>query len=372
MNYKMDRTMEIYEFPEGIILPQKEEKGAPMWGLGGVCDKAGQFIQASFYDGGWAKHGGNYEWNEEQFIDVPVVYIGMFYSHWGHFLIDLTNRFWALKQLREKVPNLKIAYLGEERASGNNLEFFKLLGFSEDDLYQVNVPTRFSKVYVPEQAFKSCEWYTIEHVKMFDYVVEQVFNNNYDFSRLENLKKIYFTRRAFGKATDSEFGEEYFERYFLSNGFEAVAPEKLTLAEQIYLWNRAEEIICMNGSIPLNIVFCKNQNLKLTILNKTSIAHENPLILLEMRGVQAVFLNVYEEPYKRYPKSLGSGPFLLMPTKEFYEYCEEKGYQSPMNSSEECELLKQEKRKYYKYVFDIKRRMKTLAIKIVYQYLKLR
>ncbi len=372
MNGKVDRTMKIEQYPDGLILPQKKEKDAPMWGLGGVCDREGNFVESSFYDGGWAKHGGKYAWDSEEYVDCPVVYIGMFYAHWGHFLIDLTNRFWALPKLHEQIPNLKIAYLGEEQVKGNNLEFFRLLGFEETDLYQVSQPTRFSMVYVPEQAFKSCDWYTDEHLAMFDFVVDRTLQSGKDFAPLNKLNKVYFTRRSFGKAVSSEFGEVYFERYFLGNGFEAVAPEKLTLAEQIYLWNHAEEIVCVNGSIPLNVLFCKNENLKLTILNKTSIVHENPMILLAMRNITAQFLNVYEEPFKRYPKSLGEGPFLMMPTKEFYQYCEKQGLTSPMAAEDEQQLLRQEKKKYYYYVIGIKRRLKSLAIKIVYDYLKLR
>lgn len=80
----------------------------------------------------------------------------------------------------------------------------------------------------------------------------------------------------------------------------SVAPEKLSLEEQIYIWNNADEIACINGTIPLNVVFSKNKNLKLTVLNKTSISHENPYILLQFREIKADFIGVYKEPFKNY------------------------------------------------------------------------
>ncbi len=363
--------MEIQVIEEGVILPRKMANGAPMWGLGGVCDAGGTFVEASFYDGGWAKHGGAYPVDTVQTLDAPALYIGMFYRHWGHFLIDLTNRLWAVRQLRARIPDLKIAYLGEETVTGNNLEFFRLLGVAEEDLYQVSVPTRFSKVYVPQQAFQSCAWYTDEHLALFDTVVEGALQSEQDFSALQDIRKVYFTRTGFGKAQGSEFGEAYFERVFEKNGFTPIAPERLTLSEQIYLWNHAEEIACVNGSIPLNVLFCRNQNLKLTVLNKTALVHENPYILLEMRQVEAVFLNVYDEPFRRYPKSLGEGPYLLVPTEEFRAYCRKTGWVSPFTPEEEAAQIKQTRRRYYRYVFSIKRRLRSLAIKIVYG-LKLR
>ncbi|MBR2903184.1 MAG: hypothetical protein IKC37_00905, partial [Clostridia bacterium] len=53
--YRLDRPMKVERVENGVILPQlaiKEEK--PMWGLGGVCDKEGKFVELSYYDGNWA------------------------------------------------------------------------------------------------------------------------------------------------------------------------------------------------------------------------------------------------------------------------------------------------------------------------------
>mgnify|MGYP000243600874 CR=1 FL=1 len=76
----------------------------------------------------------------------------------------------------------------------------------------------------------------------------------------KNIKeKLYFSRRKFGKAAATEFGEEYIEQCFNQNGYESLGPETLTLREQIYVWNHAEAIACMNGTIPLNVVFAKRR-----------------------------------------------------------------------------------------------------------------
>lgn len=104
---------------------------------------------------------------DEEHIDEDVVYVGMFYLHWGHFLIDLTGRMWFLKQHAKVRSDFKVAYLGEEEPKGNNLRFFELLRIKEEQLIHIRKPTRFKKVFVPEQSFKSCEWYTDEFVQMF-------------------------------------------------------------------------------------------------------------------------------------------------------------------------------------------------------------
>lgn len=365
---KKTSKLQILEFENGVILPRKEiEEDYPMWGLGGVCDEKNEFVKESFYDGDWATHGGKYEWNEEEFINDDVVYIGMFYAHWGHFLVDLSNRFWAIPKIIKENPNIKIAYLGEETPQGNNLRFFNLLGVKKEQLFHIEKPTRFKKVYVPEQSFKPNTWFTDEFVEGFSYIANQAIASSYDFSRVRGIDKVYFTRRSYQKAVSSEFGEEFFEEYFKFNGYTVLSPEKLELEEQIYLWNKADSIACINGAITQNILFCCNKDLKWIVLNKTSIFHENPRFFQYTRGVEGHFLNVFNEPFKRYPKSLGEGPFLLQYTDEFIDFANLqslKAFQSDELTKKQFNKLKL---KYLLSIISIKKRIKNLLFKIYYK-----
>lgn len=362
---KKDQKLNIFEYDNALILPRKLTDDGPMWGLGGVCDSNNRFCKESFYDGGWAKYGGSYSYDEEIYVDEEVVYVGLYLPHWGHFLIDLTNRMWCLPELSKIKPNIKVAYLGEEEPKGNNLRFFELLGIKETQLIHINKPTRFKKVLLPEQGFKSCEWYSDEFVNMFDYMYQAVMNANSDFSKVDKLDKIYLSRRRFAKAVTSEFGEEFFEKIFNFNGYVSVFPEILSLDEQIYLWNNAKDIVCINGTIPLNVIFSKNKDLKLTVLNKTSILHENPYILLQFRGINANFVDTYKEPFKRYPKSLGEGPYLLNYTKAFDEYCKEKNIVIPIDNESILKYFRKLRFKYILSIIAIKRRIRLIIYKLL-------
>lgn len=361
---KIDHKLEIFEIEKGIILPQKMIKeDYPMWGLGGVCNGENQFCQESFYDGDWATHGGKYDWEAEEYLDEEAVYIGMFYAHWGHFLVDLSNRFWALPKLVAENPNAKIAYLGDETPAGNNLKFFELLGVRKEQLVQINKPTRFKKVYIPEQSFKPNTWYSDEFALMFNKLYNKVINSTYDFSRVKDLDKVYFTRRCYGKAVMSEFGEEFFENFFMHNGYKVVAPEKLELEEQIYIWNEAKAIACINGAITQNVMFSCNKNLNWIVLNKTSIYHENPVFFQYTRGIEGSFVNVFEEPLDNYPKSLGEGPFLLKYTDEFKQLCKVKGLENFQSERKTNLYFKKIKINYYLSILAIKRRTKDFIRK---------
>ena len=363
--YKSDKKMQCLEIENGIVLPRLFAENAPIWGLGGVCDRKNSFVELSAYDGGWAKHGGKYEWQQEEYIDEEVMYFGLFLKHWGHFLVDLVGRAWYLPRVNE---NTKIVYIGEEEPVGNYLEFFELLGIKPDQLMHVTKPTRFKKVIVPEFSCRPCIWYTEEFRSTFDYMAEKLEKENYVPANVSNLDKVYFSRLSFGKATQTEFGEALIVDWMRDNDFTIISPEKLSLRDQIYIWNHAKEIVCLNGSIPINIMFSKNKNLNLIVMNKTSLIHKNLFLL--MRDCKATFLDVYREPVKGYPKSIGAGPFLLGISDDIREYSEKKRMKFPFEERKIKKSWRINTLKLVWCILDLKGKMRRAASKLLPDNLK--
>lgn len=350
-----------------VILPQKPCGDYPMWGLGGVCDQHGTFVESSFYDGGWATHGGKYEWNaqEEEYIDTDVIYFGVFFRHWGHFLVDLVGRMWFPACSKEYTLDMKIAYLGEEKPTKPHLEFFECLGIKEEQLVQIKRPTRCKKVIIPDVAVKSCEWYSEYYENMYDFIIANVNKDKRMVEKFGAVKKVYFTRTKFAKAIETEFGEKQIEDIFVQNGYQCLAPEEMSLFEQIYIWNHAEKIVCVNGTIPLNVAFTQNEDLELLVLNKTSIFHGNLYLYAKMRGIDITYIDIYREPFKRYPKSLGEGPFLMGISKDLQKWFDENGME---NKNSRLELTRNTIKNYCKYIFcivGIRRRLRRFASKVV-------
>lgn len=242
----------------------------------------------------------------------------MFFNHWGHFLVDLIGRMWYC--IQHQISEIKVAYLGEEDPKGNFLEFFELLGIQREQLIRITKPTRCRKVIVPEFSCRPCVWYTDEYQSIFDTVISRALNLEDSNSNAKRYKKIYFTRLRLPKAKFSEFGEKLIVEWMAKNGYEILSPEKLSLRQQIFLWNTAEEIVCINGSIPINCIFSQNFHLKLIVLNKTKLVHKNLDLFLLIRQQNVIFLDVYYEPFKNYPKSIGEGPFMIYISEDIYKY----------------------------------------------------
>lgn len=66
----------------------------------------------------------------------------------------------------------------------------------------------------------------------------------------------------------STINEEYFEEYYRAKGFEIIAPEKLSLDEQLNLVVNADEVVTTLGSTSHFVVFMKPGSV-LTILTRT-------------------------------------------------------------------------------------------------------
>ncbi len=328
-NHLINKKLEIRLIENGIILPYKssnENKDFPNGGCGGVLNDVLEFVNESAYDGGWLKQGAIYNFNKRDIINEKkdVIYIGHIGQHFGHFLIDQVSRLWFVNS-DINLNDIYIAYIADNDISGNFLEFLKLLGIKIEKCIRVNKPMRFNRIYIPDQSAKPGEWYTNEFKNIFKTVTKNALKNTNISS---NNKKIYFTRTHFNIACKKEIGENIYEDIFKKNGYEILIPEKLSLSEMIYYINTSETIVCINGTIPLNIIFALHP-INLIVLNKTEIFHKNLMYFIDIIKNSITYIDIYSPKYKG--KNIGVGPFLMTLTDNMKKYCENEKLFIPNN-----------------------------------------
>lgn len=290
----------------GTILPASDNPHK-LWANGGVLDENDNFVKESASDYLFGEIY-KYDKNDVEYIDDTVIFFGPFVRHWGHFICDEIGRLWYIKNNPTKY---KIAYCGWDwhnnpgNIEGNYLELLELFGCKKNQLINVQKPTKFKRIIIPETSFLKGT-YHIKFKEITDTIVKNVLASN-----IEVPEKVYFSRTKF--SNNKERGEKRVERIFKNNGYVIKYPESLSVKEQITLFNKPKKIAMVCGSLSHNLMFAKSNNMDVAILNKFSAVNPYQLAIDSMAEVNSI--SYIDSFLQLYPVVFGFGPFLLIISK---------------------------------------------------------
>ena len=256
----------------GTILPYKPLENSV--GLGGIVDVEGNFIKESFIHRG---AGNSYTPDRKvKYSPKTVIYLGMLVHVWGHCLTDNIKRVWFLKSnfFKENFKNCQIVYV--KAGVGiipNFARLLKILGVEVEDFLEIENPTRFKKIILPDESF----FLDKGSAENYDCAIEgsrNNFNGNdtafFTQEYIQTIEQIRnFAQKNFSPLTQKKFffyyggnqtGEGRLADYFSEKGYEMIEPEKFSLDEQLNILANCENFASVIGSISHNILFLKNHS----------------------------------------------------------------------------------------------------------------
>jgi len=255
--------LEIKVIRNGIILPARNIPNTEKY-KGGVCDDEFNFVagftrrdpREETMGGGFASVESSYTVAPEEIIQLKedVIFGGSLIGHFGHFILECWSRLWYVIQHPEL--QLKILFITTTHGGYHKWfdDFFQLMGIAQNRIIYVDKPVQCHSVIVPEQSQYNA-WNFVKYTKEFFIPYQKI------KSRIKpaEIKKIYLTRKnvIVGKYRRICFNEEYFENFFSEHGFKVIAPEKLSIEEQISLVMGADEIAATVGTLTHWAIFCK-------------------------------------------------------------------------------------------------------------------
>lgn len=309
-----ENSCEIIE--NGYVLPLKKELNQDGIGYfsGGVTNSEGLFLKASSYIResliGSLIDGYDFDKKIAKFIDNEVMFAGMISKHFGHFLMESTNRLWYW--IENKQLNLDLVFLKQKRQNilPQFWEFIDLMGIPRNKIHIVEQITCFKKIHIPSVSNNLTNWYSDKILLPFQYVARKVKGGGTD--------KIYLSRTKF-RAKTSCFGEDNIEHVFRQNGYKIIYPELLSLREQISYIKDAKEIAGVIGTAMHMELFALNP-IKSIVLYRS----DDPVSVQDLihHALKADWYNISVN-MNPFPISHGVGPILLGITEKFASFCDD-------------------------------------------------
>lgn len=257
--------------------------------------------------------------------DCKVVYAGPFYAHWGHLLVDCLLRLWFILENKSFFEDKKILFIPV-----NNSEFdqkfydvLELLGIGQEKIITIDKPTKFRKVYLPEESYIVGEYWTYEYKRMFEKIINEVMKNYTG----QTYDKVYLTRTKWKLGRQNgEFGEKEIEKLFAVNGYNVISPQDLGVREQIAILANCKSIACPMGTVAHAVALFGMNLQQMIICNKRCLHVPHQMYLNEMSSAQVTYIDDYysetpgiywigiNENMERYAKDMG---FAFPYTKAF-------------------------------------------------------
>jgi len=305
-----------------LVLPAKKfiDDDGKAFFRGGVVNADGAFVARSSHvrntHDGALLEAYDYPGNAA-YDDREVLYGGVLMHHFGHFLLETTNRLWYWIENRDK--NLDIVFLRLKHSKTvlpQFWEFMDLVGIPREKIRFLNEPTRFSRVYVPEASGVINTSFNEKFLIPFQEVARNVV--------AKDKKKIYLSRTKFTKGSFC-LGEKNIEKVFRLNGYHIVYPESLSLYDQVAYMKGADEVVGVIGTATHLELFAA-AGIKSVILERCDVPLTAQALIHQ--AVSADWYDIGTE-MNPFPVDHSTGPLLIGVTENFARYGAEHGLNVP-------------------------------------------
>ena len=201
-------------------------------------------------------------WAEKQIpvncpeIGQPVLYGGILFNHFGHFILESLSRLYAYPMVRDIDPFvLFYNQWGMPRhLEKNNFinQILTGLGIPVHRLIFVERVAKIRTVIIPAQKYGF--GLTRRPDEMFVKFIRS-FRFQYKIpGGLKKAEKIYVSRSGL-RSKGRQIGEKIFEAYLAGEGYRIFYPERHTFIEQLTVYARAGKLIFSEGSALFSCMF---------------------------------------------------------------------------------------------------------------------
>lgn len=343
--YENGAEARISEIQDGLVLPVYTDIHGDL--ITGVIDNTGNFVNDS-HTVDFPEEIEDYARSIDSYgrEDETIVFLGLFNSHWGHFITDCLSTFWFIGSVEAD----KFVYTYPEgeipKIEGNIKIALELLGVM-DKIEFVSKPTRYRKVYVPRKGMVPREYALKESSTVYETIISNALKDLRSDDTDHNAfpEKILLSRALFQKAKANDIGMEVVERFFISNGFAPLYPEKLSLKELIVYLSKAKEVAAISGTLTHNMLFAPSGSC-LTVIEKYANINNYQQGIDIIKNLDSTYIDA---SYFFCTVDPGLGPFVLAETPELHRFMEDRGFRYSQSHLNCGKILRRFFRLYYRH-----------------------
>ncbi|MGY1831672.1 glycosyltransferase 61 family protein [Geodermatophilus sp. SYSU D01180] len=224
------------------------------------------------------------EWRQEEPVDelltmdlermrelkVPVLYGGVLFTHFGHFLLESLGRLWAYEHLRPLDPYIafhegfgKVDWSDERTVAHQVL---RGLGIPLDRVLLLSQPVRLAHVFVPSQLYgygfsRNPPQTFVEHMRRFRFTRSVP-------SDFTGARRVYISRSGLPDRYGRPMGETLFEDYLRGQGYAVLHPERYPLHEQLSVYEAADELVFCDGAALHGCVLLPDLTARVAVISR--------------------------------------------------------------------------------------------------------
>jgi hypothetical protein len=184
------------------------------------------------------------------------LYLGWFQPHYGHFITETLSRFWCLTDHLEQDIVL-LAHISHPQMLQWKyvIDILSCYGVKPDNICYFNEVTHLGRVIIPGAGLSLESHVYKEVARGYSAMVHQC------LSELPETidQPVYLSRTQLRKGIYYYENEEQIEELMKELGVLVFYPEKMTVHEQVYLFNRYKNIISIIGSAMHNVLFSQTR-----------------------------------------------------------------------------------------------------------------
>lgn len=218
-------------------------------------------------------------------VEQPVLYGGVLFQHYGHFLLDSMSRLWA----QSSYPDLPVAFIpaAKWRNEPNyGMPVLNALGIT-DRMITVSRPTLFRQVICPSSAREDryrvyCDVEDVPHKIAAEVLIRK--------ATKRWTRPVYLTRSGLGNARRSP-QEPELEAELVEHGFDIVRPETLPLPDQIAIFEQAPIVVGTIGSALHTAMFSRYSSDKTVAVLSWGHGANHFLLMDAVKRHRGIYLN---------------------------------------------------------------------------------